>query len=429
MWQNAGKLFSGTLITAAIGLLSFAVSARALGPQAFGALALVFTFALAIHRLCSFQSWQAAIRLLAEAKASGESADDLAAIIRFSFVIDLIACAVACGLTLIVASWAGQIFGWSEAVESGVRWYALALLFSVEGAPTAVLRHFDRFDLIAWHRISGALVKLALVSVGAALSVSFDGFVALWILSHLGSYAILNSLAVHQFRQAALPVLQVRVPSAVLRDRKLWRFLLASNLDASIRVVREFDVQLVALWVDEAAAGLLRVARQIATLAGRLIDAYFEAGYPELARLAADKHWVAFRQFASRSALQSSALALLGLIAFLPIGEPALAALFGDAFVAAYPATAILLLAMVIWGLTQPYAPALLSLGAAGALTANHALAATIYLLVLISAVPSGGITAAAWALVALYTVWGSMTYMIFRWRTPSATHASQEPF
>ena len=159
---NAARLFSSTAIASLIGIVSFILTARTLGPTEFGMLVLVFTFASAVIRLCGFQSWQAIIKFASEHRAVG-AADRVAAIFRFGFLLDLGACLIGAAVTYTGAAAAAELFAWDPKVEEAARLYAIAVMFSLTGTPTAALRLYNRFDLIAWHQVLAAALKLVLV--------------------------------------------------------------------------------------------------------------------------------------------------------------------------------------------------------------------------------------------------------------------------
>jgi O-antigen/teichoic acid export membrane protein len=415
LFKNASKLFSSTTLAAAIGVVSFILTARYLGAEGYGALALVIGFTTAVLRLCEFQAWQALITQAAHYKTLNHNAK-VASLFKLGVIVDFASCGVAFLIALGTVGIAAELFTWRVEVLEAAEIYLFVLLVSARGTPTAVLRFYDRFGRIAAHQIVSAIIKLLAVLFVIANELSFSHLIFAWMFSHIADYVILQTMAFRVFltelgeapSQAGTGIRAVATPA-------LFRFLVTSNLDSSLRMVRELDVQFVVLFVDENAAGILRVARQLSAFAGRLLDAFYSAIYPDLAKLAAQKEWSNLRVFVARSAFSVGLLAFLGMGTFAVIGNWLLAVIFGGEFTAAYGITCILLLSMVVWGFVQPFAPALLATGSPGPVLFAHSIAAAFYLIMLIVLVPGQGILGAGWAMLSLYTIWGGLVLLAYQ--------------
>ena len=245
---NASKLFSSTTIAAGIGLVSFVLTARTLGAEEFGALALVVTFTAAVLRLCEFQAWQALIKHAAQYQAHDQFAE-VAALFRLGLFVDFTACAVAFVVALNVVDIMASIFEWPPRVLESAQIYLYVLLVSARGTPTAILRFYDRFDSIAVHQIVSASIKLIAVLIVLRMGPSFENFLFAWMISHVAEYLILLGLAARIYFSELNSNKQVSLRNVM--SPGLIRFLLTSNLDSSLRMVRELDVQFVALFVDD----------------------------------------------------------------------------------------------------------------------------------------------------------------------------------
>jgi len=404
-------------VAAVLGLVSFAIVARGLTLDEFGALTLVVSYVGVMIRLCSFQSWQALINYAAGFAAQGEQSN-IAATFRFGFYIDAAACVLAWVLAWSLAGVAAQVFAWRPQVEEAARLYAVVAAVSITGAPTAILRFYDRFDRLAWHQVLGAVVRLAMIAAVFVVEPTLQAFLYAWMASHVFSHLLLVGLSLRTLSDQGLMSRKMhQVPVTAVASSPMLRFLFASNVDGTLRIVRDLDVQVVALFVDEGAAGLLRIARQIAAFVGRLVDAFFHAIYPELAELAAADQWQRLRAFVGATSIRVGLFALMPLLGFVLIGETMLGWVFGDIYRAAYEVTVVLLLAMVVWGFAQPFAPAVLAVGRAWRLTAAHFVSACVYLSLIVSLVPVFAVAGAGWAMLGLYVVWGLVvfwTYQVF---------------
>ncbi len=411
---NAGKLFSSTTIASLIGVVSFVVVTRALGPSQFGALVLVYTFGNAMTRLCGFQTWETIIRFSARENAASEDDGRTSAVFRFGWLLDVLSCAVAAVLMVILTGLAAELFNWSDQVRGAVPWYAVAVAASITGAPTAALRYFNRFDLIAWQRISAALVRLVIMLLVVVIEPTFTGFLVGWIVSHVVGHVLLIVLGLSVQRGNGL-TFSGSTPVREVVDREVWRFLGASKANNVIRVFRELDAQIVAAFVDEAAAGLLRVARQLAAIVVRFVDAFFEAIYPDLADLAAKGEIALFRKFIRNVSVQVGVVTLLPLVGFIFLGEWFLNLVFGTAYAPAYVTACVLFGGLVAWGFAQPLAPGLMALGAPGKLFVVNLVATCVYLVVLLVLTPDLSHVGAALAMASLHVSWGLTAVLMYR--------------
>ncbi len=66
LFKNAGTLLSGNMIAWILGLITFAITARILGPTQFGIFVLITTYVTIVDKILNFQSWQALIKYGAE---------------------------------------------------------------------------------------------------------------------------------------------------------------------------------------------------------------------------------------------------------------------------------------------------------------------------------------------------------------------------
>ena len=414
LFKNASKLFSSTTLAAAIGMVSFILTARYLGAEGYGALALVIGFTMALLRLCEFQAWQALITQAAHFRTQNQSAK-VASLFKLGAIVDFAACAAAFLIALGTVDVAADLFKWRAEVLEAAEIYLFVLVVSARGTPTAILRFYDRFGSIAAHHIISAIIKLMAVLFVIANELNFTGFLFAWMFSHIADYLLLQALALNVYlSEFGKSPQQAHASIRDVTSAALFKFLFTSNLDSSLRMVRELDVQFVALFLDENAAGILRVARQLSAFAGRLLDAFYSAIYPDLAKLAAQKKWSDLRVFVSRSAFSVGLLAFLGMSIFAITGNWLLAVVFGEEFTSVYGITCILLLSMVIWGFVQPFAPALLAAGSPGSVLLAHSIAAVFYLVMLIILVPSHGIFGAGWAMLSLYAIWGGLILVAY---------------
>ncbi|MCG5484571.1 MAG: oligosaccharide flippase family protein, partial [Sinorhizobium meliloti] len=86
--QSIAHLLTGNILSSVIGLIGFALTARALGPAGYGILALCFSYTRAVERIVSFQSWQPLIKYGAHSLAeNADDATELRALLKFGLLL------------------------------------------------------------------------------------------------------------------------------------------------------------------------------------------------------------------------------------------------------------------------------------------------------------------------------------------------------
>ncbi len=415
---NVGKLFSSTSVALVIGLGSFALSARALTPVEFGMLMLVVTFANAALRLVGFESWQAIIKFAADRRAREESAD-IGDLIRFGLVLDIAGCVIAAALQFGLAEIVGAWLDWQPYVVDGVKWYALVVLLSITSTPTAILRIRNRFDLIAQHRVVTAAFKLVLVAAATLWVPTFAGVLMSWIAAQIVANAALGVMALQELRGNGRNMMVTGGAPLLPREGNVWRFVVMSNLDSVLRSIREMDVQLIALLLDEAAAGVWRIARQLALVVGTLLDAVLEAVYPQIAALCSTQRWSTLDRYVKQVAAGSALAVVVVLVGFVLLGYWFVRLIFGVEYTDAYLVTSLFIAALSITALIQPLWVSIMSLGAQLHIFRNHLYSTVVYVALLVWLTQIWQLEGVGFAVMGLYVVWGVLSLISYRKLVP----------
>ena len=177
-------------MAAALGLIALALTARALGPEQLGLLALIEAYARVVDRLIRLEPWQALIKYGADA-LEGDRPEDFRSLLKFGVLVDAggAACSAVVAVAFVVI--AGPWLGWSEQTVQMAAVYSASLLFQLSATPIAVLRLFDRFGVFAWLEVATAAARVALFAVafltGAGLWTFLLLVMALSVAYHSGA--------------------------------------------------------------------------------------------------------------------------------------------------------------------------------------------------------------------------------------------------
>lgn len=407
LYKNAGILFGGNAASAGISLLGLAVLTRALGVESFGVYALITAFVGLIDRLASFQTWQALIHYGSKAREEGDK-NRLTSLLLFGWMLD--AGSGFCG-TLIALAAALFVPAWFGLEQAGlpVLFPALfVLLFNWTSTPTAILRIFDRFVLQASYLNVIAVLKLA-GYLGLFLSGVRDlsPYVCVWAFSTVAGRMVLFALSAHLARkQGLLGGGQTDMKTMFARCPGLWRFVLTTNLDGMVRVLREADIFIVNAVLGTAATGLYKIARELARIPSQLTGPFYQAIYPELARFAAKNDFRGFTRLMKQSSLSLGLFVAAGWVAFVVLGKWLIALAFGADYVQAYPAAVWCVGAVAIWAFAQPISPAMLALGRARDNLIVHLGTSLFYIAMLYMGGIYAGLAGAGAALFVFYCLW-----------------------
>lgn len=407
LFINAGKLLSANAVAAVLGLIATVLTARALGPEKYGILALVLVYELTVGKLVTFNAWQAIIKYGSEAL----HADDrpaLRQLIKFGFALDVASAVVGTVIAMVLAGPVIRLLGWDGSIHSLLVLYSVLILFSLNGTPIGILRLFDRFDLLSYTAILIALVRLAGVAWCLLTKQILFGFVLVYLVTGIAGqlYQILASLWVLHRRGMSH---FVREPLCGLHTRfaGVWDYVWTTNLNSTIRMVsREIDELIVAGLTTPAALGVFKIAKQFSCFLPRLVDPLYQSIYPELSRLWAADRKTAFHSLIRRTTLIVGVLAVTGWLCFLILGRELIILTVGASYSHAHAVAVIYLLALIIALCAFALQPAMLAIGLPRNSFKAQVTATILYLLLLVPSISYLGIMGAAWAYVLYYVVW-----------------------
>jgi O-antigen/teichoic acid export membrane protein len=308
---NAGYLISGNMIAAVLGLVALTLTARALGPEQLGILALIEAYGALIDRLIRLEPWQALIKYGAVV-LERKKADDFRSLLKFGAALD--ACGAAIGATVAATAVfvAGPWLGWSDATVTMAGIYSLSLIFRVSATPTAVLRLFNRFGVFAWLEIASASARALVCAVAFALGAGLWTFVLLAMGMQLIRHATLAVVAWRELRrQGYADFLKGRIASVGRRFPGIWSFVF--SLKASVLIRRstgDLDILLIGVFLDSGAVGLYHVAKRFGDATLKVGVPIQQAVFPDVARLWARREIQRLRRAVTQVDLLTGGLAV-----------------------------------------------------------------------------------------------------------------------
>jgi O-antigen/teichoic acid export membrane protein len=417
IYQNASWLLGGRMGASLLALVSTAITARALGPESFGHLALITAYVLVIDRLVNFQSWQMVIKYGADALEGGKDGD-LKGLLKFGTMLDAVTALAGTVVGVFGVALVGSWLGWGADLVFLGGVYSLVILFHVSGTPIAILRLFDRFDLLAASQVAAAAIQLLGVLVVFAIGGGLREFLVVWgvmdvfgkLLLVMFGWLELRRRSIIGVRAASLRGLRQRFPG-------IWPFVWATNLNASVRMAsREIDILVIGAVLGSTATGLYKIAKQFASVLSKLTDPLYQAVFPEIARLTALRRYERLKQVMFRSAASAGLAASLVWLLFVIFGGPFLTLVVGMEYLEAYPVLVWYMLALLLAVFAFPLQPAILALGFPSVSFWIQLASTAVYFSALIGLMKIAGLPGAGLAYVVYYATWATAMWFAVRW-------------
>lgn len=418
IFANLGWIVSGKGFGAICSLIYLAIMARSLGIREFGHFSLIFGTGQALVALASFQTWQTLVKFGANA-VHEKDWDRFGRLAWLCGSIDFAGALAGCLIAYIVYYGLGGVLELNPDYIDMAFAFNCALLFARMTTPNGIVRVLNRFDI-------GTFVE-AIVPAGRLIASIIILFMGGTVGKFLFAWALFDVLSTLIYWIAAW-----RLAPQALQRRHIFQFrktlsenpglptffgitFASSTLDACYK---QGPLLAVGYFLGTSAAGLYRLAEQLAQGIGKLSGLIGRAVFPEfaMAQTASDP-----RSF-GKLVRQVTAMAGVGglvvtLVSFF-FGEFMLTLIGGSAF----SAGAIILMPLVIGAAFElasvSYEPVLYSTGhATYPLMARAAslIVLVIGILAMVGMGPIGVAWAVALGLAASYALMTATVWLVLR--------------
>jgi O-antigen/teichoic acid export membrane protein len=425
---NIGHLLTGNVFSSLIGLLAFALTARALGPIDYGLLALVYTYIRAIERLVSFQSWQPLIKYGADLQ-NQENHPDLKSLLKFGLLLDIAGAILGWAMAIVFAMAAARFLDWEDRTINLILVYSTLLLFRINGMPTAVLRLAGRFRLMAYQQLAGAAFRLTLCVIGVAIGGDVYLFALIWLVSQIFGSLLLLAFSLRELhKQGVRGLIYAPLRGVTSRFQGLWNFAWSANLSLTIRSsAYELDTLLVGVLAGPAAAGLYHIAKRVGRLAQQVGAQVQAVLYPDVARLWAHRAIAEFRRAVIQVEVLLASFGLAAFVFFFFAAEPLVRWSAGPEFAGATPLIVVQMLAATLTLTGMAVRSALLAMGRHRQVLAVVLIGTVAFHCSALVFIPRIGAMGANLAHIVLGMVWVIGLTMVFRrdFRRATATNPS----
>lgn len=284
IFKNIGWLLGGKGFGAVCSLVYLAILARSLGVKDFGHFALIFGTAQALVALAGFQTWQMIVRFGAADVLAGNW-QRFGRLAVFGALIDALGAVLGCAIAVVMIYGFGQALELNPAYVDPAFWFICALVWARVSAPLGVLRVLDRFDVAVR---AGAVTPAARLVAAAAIWVtgpSVERFLLAWAAIELFS-AVLYWVLAARLTPGGLHAGEAREWRTTLSEHPgTLGFLGLTYLNSSIvAVLQQGPLLAIGYLLGTSAAGVYRIADQLAKGLSKLATLVTQALYPEVNR-------------------------------------------------------------------------------------------------------------------------------------------------
>jgi O-antigen/teichoic acid export membrane protein len=418
--KNSSYLFSGTGVSAALGMLQGILVARLLGVDGYGVVGVITLFTGVVNNLISFRMGELVIKYVGEYTEVNDE-KQAAALFKLAALVEMGASVVAFTLLVLLAPLAARYLAKDASLTYLFVLYGLVVLANlIAESATGLLQIFDRFRAIAILGLVGNLITLGLVALVYWLQGGLAGVLLAYLIGKTAGALGLTLAALLESRQrwgsgwwrASLQPLKPRLG-------EITHFAVSTNISASVSLItKDSELLWVSLFRGPVETGYYRLALTLTNLVQMPISPLPQATYPELSRQAARGEWREMRSLLRQGSQLAGGYTLTATIFLVLLGKPLIAWLYTPEFLPAYPALVILLLGYLVANTFYWRRSALLALGRADFPAKVNLILAAFKMAGILLLVPRYGYLACAALLAGFYwigslvTVWKVYTLL-----------------
>jgi O-antigen/teichoic acid export membrane protein len=334
--RNLGWLLASRGVLAVLSLFYLGIATRALGVEGFGRFALITGASQTLATLVAFQTWQVIIQY-GVAPLAAEDRGALGRLFRGCALLDLAGALLGALLAWAILSIWGEALGIAPTLKRATLIFSVVQLLTVRSTPLGILRLRDRFALSALaDSVTPAARFVGAIAVWL-IHPTVQGFLVAWGVAEVLTAAVYWVLVA---RQGDLKlILRARGARQLPAEHPgIIRFALSTNASGTLGLSsKQLPLLLVGATAGPAAAGVFRLASQIAQGLGKLSQLISRAAFPEVVRTLRDAAPAALAKLIRQLFLGSAVAAVAIMLLVTVAGKPVLSLVGGRDFRHAWP--------------------------------------------------------------------------------------------
>ena len=287
LFKNSFWAFAGDSGAAIVGLIITILLIRLIGNDGYGTLILAQSYMLIMDVLLNIQSWKGVIQY-GQGALIKNKIDDFYGYIKMGCILDIGTAILGGVFAIAIAGLVGCIFNWSNELIVCAQIFSITIFSHFAGTPTALLRIFNKFNLVAIQKIVSAVLKLSLFGVIFVIYGKVDLILAVvaYAITDIIGNILLIVLAAHEFRKKYS--MRKMLKSKYAHDNKKFiKYTLWGSFSEIVDLpIQYFDVFVVSILNTELVA-VYKVFQQIASIISKLTTALHQAIMPQFSELSA----------------------------------------------------------------------------------------------------------------------------------------------
>jgi O-antigen/teichoic acid export membrane protein len=331
------------------------IVARLLGPEAFGAIALIAAYPALVFGILNVRTGETTTRFLAGYERKGSRLRALG-LCKVAYSIDVTVAALAFAIVAVTVPWVGP------RVLSDPRRIALMTVYALSFVPNAfgptsnaILVVTSRFLLTGSLDIGRALLRAALVIGLVAAGWGIPGVIYGTVVANT-TFGVATVVVAHWAAARHWDASWLWRGWAELagQRREITRFFVLSDLSALFTIaIKTADVLILAHFRPTVEIGYYNLGKSLTTQLVNLVGAVRVVAFPQVVRLWTAGAWDALWSYVRSHTLTFGLLGISGTGVLMLAVEPAIALVYGPAFTPAAAVARLLLLQVVLLLLTM----------------------------------------------------------------------------
>ena len=413
MLKDVSILGLARILPIGLALVQSIAVARILGPEGFGALAVIAAYPALVFGILNARTAEVTTRFLADFDARGLP-DKALGLCKVAYAIDLV---VAGAAVVVVAATAGVV---APHVLDDLRLAPLMTVFAVSFLPnaltptsTAVLAVSNRFPLTASIEAGAATLRTAMVVGFVLAGFGVPGVVYGLVLGNtvlgMAITAAAHRVAVRRWHRSWF---RSRWTELAGRRREIARFFVLSDLTALCNTaIKNVDVLILGAFRPVSEVGFYNLGKSLTTQLLVVVSAVRAVAFPRIMRMWTTGDWESLWSTVRSHTWRLAAPGTVAVGALMLAVVPAIELVYGSDYTPAAPVARLLLLQVVMLLLTLWVDMVFLAWGHLRVLLLARALGAVIVTVGTVLLAPRWGGAAAASMLLLQQAVSAVITF------------------
>jgi O-antigen/teichoic acid export membrane protein len=365
--KHTGWLTGSSALIIGLSAVQGVLTARMLGVEVWGMLAVAMGFVEVTNRLLSFRMNEFVVKWVTHLREDG--AEKASTAFRLALAADVGSALIAFVIVELLAGWGAAVFAKDPQFAWAFRFVAVILVFQA-----------GQNTLIGMLQVNRDFRAQGMIQTGA-MAASVCGMIVVY-LAHGGILGVISVLVgAAAFNALLLWILSMRAARVVLLPgwarqrfvrfdglgREMSRFAILGNLRGTLQsIMNDGDMLILGFLRNPTDVAYYKLAKSIAQIASLPNMPLVGASYPEFASAVATRSWDQFKSLMRRGSKVAALWLLPVSLGLILLARPAIATLYGQSFLPATPILAVLLIGIIVDGILFWTSAALLALGKPG---------------------------------------------------------------